>query len=278
MRIDSHQHFWIYNPIKDSWMDDSMEVIKKDFLPKALKPILKKNRMDGCIAVQADQSEVETHFLLKFANENAFIKGVVGWVDLCADNVDSRLACFSKYKKFCGVRHIVQAEPVGFLLNKKFQEGIKLLETYNLSYDILVYHNQLEEVVSFVQNFPNQRFVLDHIGKPSIKTKEIEQWKFQLNELAKFPNVYCKISGLITETTFNKWEASDFTPYLDVVVKSFGIDRLLFGSDWPVCLLSGSYEDTLNLVENYFEVFSEKEKAQIMGENAQKFYNITLNQ
>ncbi len=274
MRIDSHQHFWRYNPVRDSWIDGSMEVIRKDFIPIDLKPILKENKIDGCITVQADQSEEETAFLLDLADENSFIKGVVGWVDLCADNVESRLEYFSKFKKFCGVRHIVQDESKGFLLNKNFQNGIKLLENYYLTYDILVFYNQLSEVVTFVQNFPKQKFVLDHIGKPSIKTNEIKKWKTKIQQLAKFPNVYCKISGLITETTFNSWEFSDFEPYLDVVVNSFGIDRLLFGSDWPVCLLSSSYEEVLGVVERYFYRFSDIEKELVMGKNAQNFYKI----
>ena len=183
------------------------------------------------------------------------------------------MAYFSKFQKFCGVRHIVQAEPTGFLLKKNFQNGIKLLEKYNLTYDILVYHNQLEEVVEFVQHFPNQKFVLDHIGKPSIKTGEIDRWKSQIEVLAIFPNVYCKVSGLITETTFNNWNYTDFVPYLDVVFNSFGVDRVLFGSDWPVCLLSGNYAKILTIIERYIANFSANEKELVMGKNALNFYN-----
>ena len=274
MRIDSHQHFWKFNPVRDSWIDDSMAIIRKDFLPEDLKPILKNNRMDGCIAVQADQSEDETRFLLNLAEENSFINGVVGWVDLCSNGIESRLEHFSQFEKFCGVRHIVQAEPKGFLLNEKFQNGIKLLKKYNLTYDILVYHNQLAEVIEFVKKFPNQKFVLNHIGKPSIKTKEIIQWEIQIKELAKFPNVYCKISGLVTETTFNKWKYDDFKPYLDAVVNAFGIDRIMFGSDWPVCLLSGNYKKVIDILSRFIAQFSETEKELIMGKTALDFYNI----
>jgi L-fuconolactonase len=274
MKIDTHQHFWKFNPIRDSWIDDSMAVIRKDFLPENLKPILERNHINGCIAVQADQSEDETHFLLNLADENSFIKGVVGWVDLSSKDVESRLKYFSQFEKFCGVRHIVQAEPEGFLLNRNFQRGIRLLEKYNLTYDILVYYNQLSEVITFVEKFPNQKFVLNHIGKPSIKTGEIENWKTQIQKLATFPNVYCKISGLVTETTFNNWDYSDFEPYLDVVVNAFGIHKIMFGSDWPVCLLSGKYEEVIGIVENYISQFSRIEKELVMGKNAQNFYNV----
>lgn len=276
MRIDSHQHFWKFDPVRDSWIDDSMAIIRRDFLPKDLKPILQNNNMDGCIAVQADQSEEETHFLLNLAEENSFIKGVVGWLDLGSDKIEDRLKYFSQFEKFCGVRHIVQAELKGFLLDKKFQNGIKLLEVYNLTYDILVFHHQLAEVVEIVQKFPKQKFVLDHIGKPSIKTNEIKHWEVQIKELAKLQNVYCKISGLVTETTFNKWEYDDFKPYLDVVVNSFGIERIMFGSDWPVCLLSGTYEKVIAILNRYFAHFSETEKELIMGKTALNFYNIKI--
>ena len=274
MRIDSHQHFWKYDSVRDNWIDDSMAIIRKDFLPKDLKPILESNKIDGCIAVQADQSEDETLFLLKLAHENSFIKGVVGWVDLCSEDIEGRLEYFSQFEKFCGVRHIVQAEPKGFLLNKKFQNGIKLLGKYNLTYDILVYHNQLEEVIEFVQKFPNQKFVLDHIGKPSIKTNKIESWKNQFQKLAKSPNVYCKISGLVTDAKLNYWEYDDFEPYLDVVINSFGTERVMFGSDWPVCLLSGNYEKVLEILDRYISHLTEDDKELIMGNNSLKFYNI----
>jgi L-fuconolactonase len=274
MRIDSHQHFWIFDPIRDSWIDDSMANIRKDFLPEDLQPLLKTNKMDGCIAVQADQSEEETLFLLELADKNPFIKGVVGWVDLCSSAIESRLEYFSEFQKLCGVRHIVQAEPKGFLLNENFQNGIKLLEKYNLTYDILVHHKQLEEVIEFVKKFPNQKFVLDHIGKPAIKTKEIEDWKATIQQLATFPNVYCKLSGMVTETDFNNWNYTDFVPYLEVVFNSFGVERILFGSDWPVCLVAGNYEKVLAIIERYIAEFSEEEKTLIMGKNAQNFYNI----
>lgn len=274
MRIDAHQHFWIYDPVRDSWIDESMAVIRKDFLPKDLEPILEANGMDGCVAVQADQSEAETNFLLQCAKENPFIKAVVGWVDLRKDNVEERLAHFSKNKLFKGVRHIVQAEKEDFVLGKAFQNGISKLSKFNLVYDILVFPNQLENAVKLVEQFPEQQFILDHIAKPQMSKELDPKWKENIQKLAAHNNVACKVSGLVTETEGFKWEASMFNPFLDVVVGAFGTDRLLFGSDWPVCLLAADYQSVLQLIENYFIDFPEDDQKKVMGGNAIKFYNI----
>jgi len=274
MKIDAHQHFWVYDPIRDSWIDESMTTIRKDFLPKDLKPILEDNGIDGCVAVQADQSETETNFLLQCAKENPFIKAVVGWVDLRKDNVEERLAHFSKNKLFKGVRHIVQAEKEDFVLEKAFQNGISKLNKFNLVYDILVFPNQLENAVKLVEQFPDQQFVLDHIAKPKMSEELDLGWKTNIQKLASHKNVACKISGLVTETKNFNWDASMFNPFLDVVVEAFGTDRLLFGSDWPVCLLAADYQSVLQLVENYFIGFSEEDQKKVMGENAVRFYNI----
>jgi len=278
MKIDSHQHFWNYDPVKDSWIDESMSIIKRDFLPENLISVLTENSIDGTIAVQADQSEKETEFLLNLTDENPFIKGVVGWLDLKADDIESKLDQYSQKDRFCGLRHIVQAEPKGFLENVDFLRGIKLLSKYDLSYDLLIYHNQFEELLSFVNKFPHQRFVLDHIGKPAIapgnKSIEFEQWKKNIQKLAHFPNVYCKVSGMVTETTFNHWKYEDFVPFLDVVTDAFGLNRLMFGSDWPVCLLSGGYAKVLGIVERYYRSFSTDEINKLMGENAIEFYKL----
>ena len=278
MRIDSHQHFWKYNPVRDSWIDDTMSIIKRDFLPDDLKPVLEKNNIDGTIAVQADQSENETVFLLDLAVKNPFIKGVVGWLDLKSDIIEDKLARYSGNKKFIGVRHIVQAEPRGFLEDKSFISAVKLLSKYDLTYDLLIYHNQFDELLTFVGKISNQSFVLDHIGKPAIglgnKSIEFERWAKNIRRLAEYPNVYCKISGMVTETAFNQWKYEDFLPFLDVVTEAFGINRIMFGSDWPVCLLSGGYEKVLSIVENYYKEFSEYEINRLMGGNAVDFYKI----
>lgn len=274
MIIDSHQHFWKYDPVRDSWINDAMKIIQRDFLPSDLKPILTENNVDGCIAVQADQSETETTFLLNLATHNNFIKGVVGWVDLCDNNVKKRLEYFAQNKLFKGVRHILQAEKEDFILNQAFMNGISELAALNLTYDLLVFPNQLKNSTQLVSKFSNQKFVLDHIAKPPIKLGEINDWKAAITALAKNPNVYCKLSGLTTEANWSSWNISDFTPYIDVVFEAFGTDRIMFGSDWPVCLLAGSYSKNKDIITSYIQQLSPTEQAQIMGLNAMDFYNL----
>ena len=274
MIIDAHQHLWKYDPVRDNWIEDSMEVLREDFLPKDLKPILDANGVAGCIAVQADQSEEETEFLLKCAQENPFLKGVVGWVDLMAGNIEERLANYSRNEYFKGVRHIVQAEKDDFLLNKDFQNGVGKLSQYGLSYDLLIYPRQFPATLKMVQKFPNQIFVLDHIAKPSVSEKLDAEWVKNILLLSKHENVFCKISGMVTETKNFEWVKSDFTPYLASVVSAFGTDRLLYGSDWPVCLLAADYREVLGIIVDYFQNFSTLEKSKIFALNAIKAYNL----
>lgn len=274
MIIDAHQHLWKYDPVRDNWIEDSMEVLREDFLPKDLKPILDANGVAGCIAVQADQSEEETEFLLKCAQENPFLKGVVGWVDLMAGNVEERLANYSRNEYFKGVRHIVQAEKDDFLLNKDFQNGVGKLSQYGLSYDLLIYPRQFPATLEMVEKFPNQIFVLDHIAKPSVSEKLDAEWVKNILLLSKHENVFCKISGMVTETKNFEWVKSDFTPYLASVVSAFGTDRLLYGSDWPVCLLAADYKEVLGIIVDYFQNFSTLEKSKIFALNAIKAYNL----
>ena len=275
MKIDSHQHFWIYNPIRDSWIDDSMKILRRNFLPEDLYPIIKEQNIDGTITVQADQSEDETNFLLKLADENDWIVGVVGWIDLMGDDIERRLEHFSSLKKLKGFRHIVQAEPDNnFMLNEKFQNGISRLKHFNFTYDILVFPHQLPAAIKLSEKHPEQKFILDHIAKPFIKKNEIEPWASEIRELARNKNVFCKISGIVTEADHKNWKPEDIYPYLDVVFESFGYDRLLFGSDWPVCLLAGTYKQVVNLIEEYTRNISPEEKEKIFGMNARLFYNI----
>lgn len=276
MKIDAHQHFWKYDPIKDSWIDENMKAIRRDFLPKDLAPILENNDVDGCIAIQADQSEQETEFLLGLAKNNSFIKGVVGWVDLRADNIEERLAHYSSNNFLKGVRHIVQAEADDFMLEGKFQHGISLLMQFGLTYDILVLPPQLPATIQFVNKFPSQKFVIDHMAKPNIKKGEMFAWKKNMEELAKSQNVFCKVSGLVTEADWKNWKKEDFTKYLDVIFNSFGVDRILYGSDWPVCLLAAEYENQLEVLSEYMVNYSSEDKARIMGGNANNFYNLNL--
>jgi L-fuconolactonase len=242
-----------------------MTKIRKDFLPEDLIGVLAKNKIDGCIAVQADQSIEETKFLLDHAAKNSFIKGVVGWVDLCDLKVKDTLERYTKNPFFKGVRHIVQAEPKGFILGESFQNGINKLKDFNLTYDILIFPKQLKEAVELVKKNPDQAFVLDHIAKPLIKSKEIADWSKGILEIGSFKNVYCKLSGLVTEADWENWSKSDFKYYLELVLNAFGIDRLMFGSDWPLCLLAGNYSQVLNIIEDFIEVLSDDEKRKIMG-------------
>lgn len=274
MTIDSHIHFWKYHPVKDAWITDDMKIIQRDFLPQDLLPVLHENKTDGCIAVQADQSEAETNFLLQCANENDFIKGVVGWIDLKANDLDDRLQYFLQFKKLKGFRHIVQAEPDGFLLDEKFIDGIKLLHQYNFTYDILIVNRQLKEAAAFVNKLPSQKLIIDHCAKPDIKNAQIKEWALLMKELASHTNVYCKLSGLFTEANWSNWKEENFCPYLDVVFESFGTQRLLFGSDWPVMLLAGNYTKWKNLVEKYMQRFTDEEREAVFGNNAIEFYNL----
>ena len=252
-----------------------MKVIQRDFLPSDLQPILQKNNIDGCISVQADQTETETEFLLELSDNHDFIKGIVGWVDLQVANIDERLVYYNQFKKLKGFRHIVQSETDSeFMLRPKFKNGIIALSLYDFTYDILIYHYQLEQAIQFVALFPNQKFVLDHLGKPDIKSGEYALWQTNIKKLALHQNVFCKISGMITEGEWDDWKPSDFTVYLDIIVKAFGTDRLMYGSDFPVCTLAATYEEQLNIITAYFSTFTNLEKQKIMGDNALKFYGI----
>lgn len=274
--IDAHVHFWKYNPIKDAWITDEMALLQRDFFPENLKPVLQENGITGIVAVQADQSEKETKFLSQLANKNPFIKGIVGWVDLQNKNVEDKLLYWTEYPVIKGFRHIVQAEAEGFLKKEAFLDGIKLLKNFDFTYDILIYPNQLKEAIQFVNKFPNQKFVLDHCAKPCIRDQKINEWKIQIKEIAQNENVYCKVSGLVTEAKWNEWKTEDLHSYLDVVFESFGTDKILFGSDWPVMLLSSTYSKWKKLIEEYMLQFSDEEKQKVFDTNAVKFYNLNF--
>ncbi|MDD5150615.1 MAG: amidohydrolase family protein [Flavobacterium sp.] len=275
MRIDSHQHFWKYHPVKDAWISDDMKAIQRDFLPADLLPLLKEMDIDGCVSVQADQSEEETRFLLQLATENDFIKGVVGWIDLRAENLEIRLEHFSKYKKLKGFRHIVQGESeVDFLLREDFCMGISKLAKYNFTYDLLISPKHLPYATALVKRFPQQSFVIDHLAKPDFKQIDFAVWEKEIRAIAACPNVMCKVSGLVTEADWNNWKKSDFDYCLNVVTEAFGIHRLMFGSDWPVSLLASSYEESLGIVEHYFSKFSNEAQDKLWGGNAIEFYHL----
>ncbi len=275
MRIDSHQHFWKFDRVRDSWINEDMSVIQRDFLPEDLWPVLKENGIDGCVIIQSDQSEEENAFQLANADKYDFIKGVVGWVDLQAENIQERLAYYSGFEKMKGFRHVLQGEPQrDFMLRPSFIRGVELLNKYDFTYDILIFPDQLKYACEFVKAFPNQRFVIDHIAKPNIKDKKVDDWKKDIFSIGECDNAYCKISGMVTEADWKSWKKEDFTPYLDAVVQAFGTDRIMFGSDWPVCLVAASYKNMLQIVTAYFSSFSHEEQAKIFGENAIDFYKL----
>ena len=275
LQIDAHQHFWKFDPARDSWITDEMGVIRRDFAPSDLDPFLRDNQFDGSIVVQCTQSEEENEFLLAMADENDFIKGVVGWIDLQNDKIEERLAYYASSQKMKGFRHVLQSEEDRrFMMRPSFMNGISKLESFGFTYDILIYADQLKYIPGFVKAFPNQKFVIDHIAKPRIRNHEIKEWKEELKAVAKYEHVYCKISGMVTEADWMNWKQADFIPYLDVVVESFGPNRIMFGSDWPVCLVAASYGEVVEIVKEFFSSFSEAEQELFFGENANRFYNL----
>jgi len=274
VRIDSHQHFWRYTAARDTWITDEMSILKRDFLPEELLPKLDAGGFAGSIAVQTSQSDAETSFLLDLADRNPAIRGVVGWVDLCAPDVPAHLEKYSRAAKLCGFRHIAQAEADDFLLREDFSRGIAAPEQFDFTYDILIYERQLPAAIALVERHPQQRFVVDHLAKPAMRAKHMAFWARGMRVLAANPNVYCKASGLVTEADWKSWRADEFTPYLDVVFEAFGPDRVMFGSDWPVCLLAATYAQVTQLIEDYVRVLPGADQEKVFGGNAMRFYGL----
>jgi L-fuconolactonase len=275
MRIDSHQHFWQYNPSEHVWMSDDMAALKRDFLPDDLLPLLAKMSFEGCIAVQARQSLEETRWLLQLADKYSFVRGVVGWVDLCSPRLSEQLEQFASNQRLVGVRHVVQDEPDDeFMLRPEFRRGISQLQAFGLTYDLLLYPKHLPVAARLVEEFPEQPFVLDHIAKPPIAHGLVSPWREDLQALAKFQNVFCKLSGMVTEAKWGQWRPNDFHGYLDVVFEAFGSNRLMAGSDWPVCTLAGDYASTMQIGIDYVQQFAEEGQAAVLGENCARFYGI----
>ena len=272
--IDSHQHFWKYNPERHSWISEEMAAIQKDFLPDNLKDVLLKNKVYGCITVQVNQNEEETNWMLSLAEGHPFIKGIVGWVDLQAPNIIERLQYFSSFPKLKGFRHILQNEEPSFLQQPSFVRGISYLKNFNFTYDILIYPKHLKAALELVKKFPEQKFVINHLGKPAIAKGHYCGWEKDIKSLSEFENVYCKISGMVTEANWNTWTSENLRPYLDTVIKTFDTKRIMFGSDWPVCLLAASYEKWLQTVQQYFSSFSKNEQEDFFSGNAKQFYNL----
>lgn len=276
LKIDAHQHFWKFDPVRDNWINSDMSVIARDFLPDDLLPILQRNNIDGTVVVQTCHMDEDNRFMLELAEQHSFIKGVVGWVNLQSVKVEDKLKYYhERYPKMKGFRHVLQADPDDqLMLRDSFKNGISLLNKYNFTYDILIYPKHLKYAVQLAAEFPDQKFVVDHLAKPYIKSKEINGWKRDIEALSKHLNVYCKVSGMLTEADWYSWRTDDFMPYLDTVFNAFSISRVIYGSDWPVCKLAGGYNRALEILQIYTSRFSEKEQEMFYGGNAIEFYNL----
>jgi len=274
MIIDSHVHFWKFDPVRDAWITEEMTVIRKDFLPEDFSLHLKENSIEGCIAVQADQSDEETNFLVNLAKENPFIKGVVGWIDLTSDKLEESLQKYQSEKLIKGFRHIAEGEEIGFLLQKNVFNGIAALHQNGYTFDILLRQDQLSDAAKLSEKLPDQPFILDHCGKPDLRTNDLKDWKFNITELAKNPNIYCKISGLLTQGNWNNIDEKTIFEILDFIFSQFGIKRVVFGSDWPVMLLGGNYALWLELISKYVSQFSKEEQQLFFSGNAVEFYKL----
>lgn len=273
--VDSHQHFWQFDPAKHPWISREMEVLRTDFMPEELYGEMVKWGVTSTVAVQANQSEEETLFLLDLAEKHDFISGVVGWIDLQNSDLAQRLTYFSNFEKLKGFRHLVQDEPGDeFLVSASFTRGISLLGNYNYTYDILIYPKQLKAALKLVEMFPHQKFVIDHMAKPLIKEGLYREWALLMKNMGQFRNVWCKVSGLITEAHWGRWQYEDMEKYLTLVFESFDNDRIMFGSDWPVCLLAGSYQQVIGLLEFHLKHLDPAIQQKVWSGNASEFYGL----
>jgi L-fucono-1,5-lactonase len=274
LQIDTHQHFWMYEAAEYAWIDDLMTPLRRDFLPDDARREMDAIGVRACVAVQVRQTLDETSWLLGLTDRFPFIAGVVGWVDLQAPDVDAQLERFADHPRLVGVRHIVQAETDGFLDRPAFLEGVARLEPLDLTYDILVYARQLAAAIPFARAFPRQRFVLDHLGKPDVRTQEYQGWRGHLNAIAALPNVCCKLSGLVTEADWGSWTRAQLRPYLDAALEAFGPERLMVGSDWPVCTLAGTYKDVIGVTLDAIGEYSVAEQERMLGGTARDFWRL----
>ncbi|MCF7854932.1 MAG: amidohydrolase family protein [Candidatus Pacebacteria bacterium] len=275
MIIDAHHHFWMYNPEEYGWIGENMGTLRRDFLPPHLQRVAEKNAVTGVVSVQARQKLEETEWLLELAEDYELINGVVGWLPLRQDDVEARLERFAVHPKLKGVRHVVHDEADDeFILDTAFNHGVSLLQNYQLVYDILIFERHLPQTIAFVDRHPNQTFVLDHIGKPRIADEHMEPWSSNLRELAQRSNVACKLSGMVTEADFRNWTDAQLRPYMETVVEAFGPERVMFGSDWPVCLAAASYGRWLRVVREFISHFSPDEQNRILHGTATDFYQL----
>jgi L-fuconolactonase len=274
-KIDAHHHLWRYNAAEYGWLDDDMRALRRDFLPKDLVPELAAAGIDGTIAVQARQTMDETRWLLDMADECDAIRGVVGWAPIAGEDFPGVMEEFEHRTKLKGLRHVIQGEPdENYILRADFNSGILAMQGSGLVYDILIYERHLPQTIEFVDEYPDQAFVLDHIAKPRIGARMMQPWADNLHELALRQNVWCKVSGMVTEADWKSWTPETLRPYLDVVVDAFGADRLIAGSDWPVCLVATEYARWFDVLHTYFAGFSESERNAIFGGTATDVYQL----
>jgi len=276
-KIDSHQHFWHYRPETHGWINQEMSVLKRDFLPPDLGPELANNDGIGCVAVQASQTLDETEWLLSLADQHPFILGVVGWADLKSPDLSNTLERLAQHPKLKGIRHVIQDEPDDyFMLDPDFIRGVNQLPQHHLTYDLLIFERHLPIALDFLDKLKEVAVVVDHIAKPKIAQAEYQPWRKNMQALAQQSAAYCKISGMVTEADWEDWRYDNLVPYLDTVVEAFGSDRLMIGSDWPVCLLAAGYQQVMEIIERYFEHFSADEREQIFFKNAEEFYQLSV--
>jgi L-fuconolactonase len=277
LKIDAHQHFWLYSPVRDQWINNDMAILQGDFMPEHLQPILEHYDFQGTVVVQSDQSPTENLFQLENAEKHPFIKAVVGWVDMQAPDLEAQLQAYQHYPKLKGFRSMLQSDPDrSLMLRLDFQAGIAKLQAYGYTFDILVLPDQLKYAEALVAAFPEQRFVLNHLGKPNIKLRQFEDWVADIKALAAHENVYCKVSGMVTEADLTRWKFEDFKPYIDTIFECFGMERVMYGSDWPVCRLAATFGEVMEILENYTANFTNAERALFWAKNAVRFYNINM--
>ena len=272
--IDAHQHYWRFDAVRDGWITDDMAQLRRDFLPRDVWPGMVAAGIDGVVAVQADQSEAETAFLLDLAAEHAFVRGVVGWVDLRAPDLADRLSRWREDRALKGFRHIAQAEPDDFLARPEVVQAIATIGEHGYTYDILVYPRQLAAATTLAERCPGVRFILDHCAKPPIATGEMDAWRQGIERLARCRNVSCKVSGLVTEAARGNWNDPHLIPYLDATIDAFGADRLLFGSDWPVCLLAATYGEVAGVIDRWASRLTSDERTMLFGGTAAAVYRL----
>jgi len=277
LKIDAHQHFWLYSPVRDQWINNDMAILQGDFMPEHLQPILEHYDFQGTVVVQSDQSPAENLFQLENAEKHPFIKAVVGWVNMQSPDLEAQLQTYQQYPKLKGFRSMLQSDPDrSLMLRPDFQAGIAKLQTYGYTFDILVLPDQLKYAEALVAAFPEQRFVLNHLGKPNIKLRQFEDWVADIKALAAHKNVYCKVSGMVTEADLTRWKFEDFKPYIDTIFEYFGMERVMYGSDWPVCRLAATFGEVMEILENYAGNFANAERELFWAKNAIRFYNINI--